>query len=112
MVKYTNPMPDVDSLMQEWPQQFEMLLRKEGLPSHKLKCSLTEYIDLMCAIFEIPVYEKRIQSLHLLFTLYVAVKSSQLYKVGNERDNDETSPVVGTTVKMINSETTDQLILE
>lgn len=101
MVRYTNPMPDLDSLMQEWPQPVEMLLRKDGFPSHKLRCTLSEYIDIVCAVFDVPVYEQKVQSLHVLFSLYTAIKGSQLYKTSaRSASSGETSNVP------------DQLILE
>lgn len=112
MVKYTSQMPDIDSLMQEWPQSLELLLRKDGFPSHKLDCSLSDYVDLTCALFDVPVYEKKIQSLHLLFSLFVAIKSSQLYNVGNEGDIDESAEKISNNEQHINTGTTDQLILD
>lgn len=105
MVRYTNPMPDLDSLMQEWPQSVEMLLRKDGFPTHKLRCSLAEYVDIACAVFDIPVYEQRVQSLHVLFSLYIAVKGSQLYKSREEASTSRTPS--GNA-----SNAPDQLILE
>lgn len=105
MVRYTNPMPDLDSLMQEWPQSVEMLLRKDGFPSYKLRCTLAEYIDIVCAVFDIPVYEQRVQSLHMLFSLFIAIKGSQLYKAHEETSTSRT-PSANT------SNAPDQLILE
>lgn len=91
VVKYSEPMPDLDDLMQEWPEPIENLLKLQGFPSYKMKGPLTEYIDLVCCIFDIPVHKNRIQSLHLLFSLYAAVKNSQLYRnanTGRESSNE------------------------
>lgn len=41
-------MPDVESLMQEWPQKFEEFLTTIDLPGAELDCSLTEYVDIVC----------------------------------------------------------------
>ncbi|XP_012558832.1 intraflagellar transport protein 46 homolog isoform X1 [Hydra vulgaris] len=76
-VHYTKPMPDIEKLMQEWPPEFEELLNNLKLPSADIECELAEYIDIICAIVDIPVYASRIQSLHLLFTLYSEFKNSQ-----------------------------------
>ncbi|NWX21185.1 IFT46 protein, partial [Aegotheles bennettii] len=79
-VHYTRPMPDIESLMQEWSPEFEELLGKVGLPTAEMSCDLTEYIDLICAILDIPVYKSRIQPLHILFSLYLEFKNSQHFK--------------------------------
>ncbi|XP_049713016.1 intraflagellar transport protein 46 homolog isoform X1 [Elephas maximus indicus] len=76
-VHYTRPMPDIDTLMQEWSPEFEELLGKVSLPTAEIGCSLPEYIDMICAILDIPIYKSRIQSLHLLFSLYSEFKNSQ-----------------------------------
>ncbi|XP_028930243.1 intraflagellar transport protein 46 homolog isoform X1 [Ornithorhynchus anatinus] len=79
-VHYTRPMPDIDTLMQEWCPEFEELLGKVSLPTAEMDCSLAEYVDMICAILDIPVYKSRIQSLHLLFSLYSEFKNSQHFK--------------------------------
>ncbi|XP_019367228.1 PREDICTED: intraflagellar transport protein 46 homolog [Gavialis gangeticus] len=79
-VHYTRPMPDIDTLMQEWSPEFEELLGKVSLPTADISCGLAEYIDMICAILDIPVYKSRIQSLHVLFSLYSEFKNSQHFK--------------------------------
>nr|CAD7409798.1 unnamed protein product [Timema poppensis] len=76
-VHYTRSMPDIDGLMQEWPSDLEQQLREVGLPTDDLDCDLPSFVDIVCSLFDIPTYESRIQSLHVLFTLYSAVKTSQ-----------------------------------
>ncbi|CAH0728612.1 unnamed protein product, partial [Brenthis ino] len=80
---YTCKMPDIDNLMEEWPDTMEDTLNEVGFPPANIDCSLSQYVDLVCAIFDIPVQgdtlNDRIQALHLLFNLYSAVKNSQLY---------------------------------
>uniref|UniRef100_A0A3B4BSQ3 Intraflagellar transport protein 46 homolog n=1 Tax=Pygocentrus nattereri TaxID=42514 RepID=A0A3B4BSQ3_PYGNA len=80
-VHYNRPMPDIDTLMQEWPPEFEELLGKVNLPTADINCGLAEYIDIICGILDIPVYKNRIQSLHVLFTLYSEFKNSQVSTV-------------------------------
>jgi len=73
-VHYSKSMPDIDLLMQEWPSEVENLLSEMALPSADLDCSLPTYIDMICSILDIPVHNSRIQSLHVLFSLYSAFK--------------------------------------
>uniref|UniRef100_A0A3Q2I0H0 Intraflagellar transport protein 46 homolog n=4 Tax=Equus TaxID=9789 RepID=A0A3Q2I0H0_HORSE len=91
-VHYTRPMPDIDTLMQEWSPEFEELLGKVSLPTAEIDCSLAEYIDMICAILDIPIYKSRIQSLHLLFSLYSEFKNSQHFKALAEGKKAFTPP--------------------
>lgn len=70
-------MPDLDDLMQQWPEQIEDQLKEKEFP--KPDGNLEEYIDKVCGIFGIPTTNK-IEALHVFFALYAAVKSSQLFK--------------------------------
>ncbi|XP_054079303.1 intraflagellar transport protein 46 homolog [Rissa tridactyla] len=79
-VHYTRPMPDIETLMQEWSPEFEELLGKVGLPTAEMSCDLAEYVDIICAILDIPVYKSRVQPLHVLFSLYSEFKNSQHFK--------------------------------
>ncbi|CAF0821605.1 unnamed protein product [Adineta ricciae] len=79
-VQYRKPMPNVDDLMQEWPTQFEDLLRETSAPPADIDTDLTTYTDIACALLDIPVYESRIQSLHALFSLYLGFKNSEHFK--------------------------------
>ncbi|XP_056224942.1 intraflagellar transport protein 46 homolog isoform X1 [Seriola aureovittata] len=76
-VQYVRPMPDIDSLMQEWPSELEELLGRLQLPAARLHCDLTQYTDVLCSLLDVPVYGSRIQSLHLLFSLYLEFRDSQ-----------------------------------
>ncbi|XP_067826941.1 intraflagellar transport protein 46 homolog isoform X1 [Heptranchias perlo] len=94
-VHYTKPMPDIDTLMQEWPPEFEELLGKVSLPTAEVNCDLPQYIDMICAILDIPVYKDRIHSLHVLFTLYSEFKNSQHFKAlaeGNQVSSRDEPP--------------------
>ena len=85
-------MPDIDTLMQEWSPEFEELLGKVSLPTAEIDCTLAEYIDMICAILDIPVYKSRIQNLHLLFSLYSEFKNSQHFKALAEGKTAFTPP--------------------
>ncbi|XP_051494648.1 intraflagellar transport protein 46 homolog isoform X5 [Apus apus] len=91
-VLYTRPMPDIESLMQEWSPEFEELLGKVGLPTAEMSCDLPEYIDMICAILDIPVYKSQIQPLHVLFSLYSEFKNSQHFKPLADGNKGRTSP--------------------
>ncbi|KAJ2953511.1 hypothetical protein O0L34_g1110 [Tuta absoluta] len=83
-VTYSSKMPDIDTLMEEWPENIEETLNDVGFPPPTLDCSLSQYVDIVCGLFDIPVtgdtLNDRIQALHLLFSLYSAVKNNQLFE--------------------------------
>ncbi|GAB1603007.1 intraflagellar transport protein 46 homolog [Argonauta hians] len=84
-VHYTKNIPPIDNLMQEWPPQFEALLKQVSLPSANMDISLADYIRTICCILDIPVYQTShsndmIQSLHVLFTLYNEFQNSQHFQ--------------------------------
>ncbi|XP_066024855.1 intraflagellar transport protein 46 homolog [Pocillopora verrucosa] len=76
-VHYQRNMPDIESLMQEWPPEFEDLLNQVGLPTADLDVELHQYVDLICGILDIPVHNNRIHAMHVLFTLFSEFKNSQ-----------------------------------
>ncbi|CAJ1048385.1 intraflagellar transport protein 46 homolog [Xyrichtys novacula] len=76
-VQYGRAMPDIDSLMQEWPAELEELLGRLTLPPARLQCGAAQYADIICGLLDIPVHGSRIQSLHLLFSLYLEFRDSQ-----------------------------------
>uniref|UniRef100_T1J6N3 Intraflagellar transport protein 46 homolog n=1 Tax=Strigamia maritima TaxID=126957 RepID=T1J6N3_STRMM len=79
-VHYSKPMPDIENLMQEWDPQFEELLKEVGLPSADTDCDLSQYVDVICGLLDIPIYKSKIQALHVLFTLYSEFKNSQHFR--------------------------------
>lgn len=103
-----SPMPDLDDLMQEWPANIENLLKFYGFPSWKLNGSISKYIDIVCCMFDIPVYKNKIQSLHLLFCLYAAIRNSQLYQA----NTGEVSKDTYADENGEKSTSTDQLVLD
>eukprot|EP00644_Phytophthora_capsici_P016718 jgi/Phyca11/572302/estExt2_Genewise1.C_PHYCAscaffold_470258 len=76
-VHYTKTMPDIESLMQVWPEEFEELLSKSTLPSADLDMGLEQYVRVICALLDIPVHKNVYESLHVLFTLYLEFRSNQ-----------------------------------
>lgn len=94
-VHYTKNMPDIDTLMQEWPPDLEELLNKVSLPSADMDCSLDDYVKVICSILDIPIYKSnqnndKVQALHVLFTLYNEFQNSQHFQAlahENKMDN-------------------------
>ena len=64
-------MPDIDLLMEEWPSEFEELLKTTPLPNADIDLTLQEYARTACALLDIPVYDNLVESLHVLFSLYL-----------------------------------------
>lgn len=83
-IHYSKTMPDIDNLMQEWPEDMEETLKATSLPLSDLSADLSTQVDLVCSLLDIPRYKSRIQSLHVLFTLYSAFKQSQHFNQFNE----------------------------
>ena len=61
----------------ECSQQVEDILKDTGIPTAEFQCDVTTYADIICTLLDIPVHKSRIQSLHVLFSLYSAFKHSQ-----------------------------------
>lgn len=80
-IAYTKPMPDIDNLMEVWPQEFEEALGALELPGPDLEVDLQTYARVVCSLLDIPVYSQPsaknlVESLHVLFTLYSDFKSN------------------------------------
>lgn len=75
-------MPEIDDLMQVWPQEIEDAIQNIKFPSEEIDLSLEDYCKLACSIIDIPVHATPtstniIESLHVLFTLYSEFKANQ-----------------------------------
>jgi intraflagellar transport protein 46 len=104
--------------MQEWPPAFEQVLATVELPSADLNVSLKEYTSIVCgwwrrwrvvcfnppltqqsnpparspaALLDIPVHKSRVESLHLLFSLFIEFKNSQHFKGRQDADAQPTA---------------------
>eukprot|EP00294_Goniomonas_avonlea_P011237 CAMPEP_0114554624 /NCGR_PEP_ID=MMETSP0114-20121206/8310_1 /TAXON_ID=31324 /ORGANISM="Goniomonas sp, Strain m" /LENGTH=387 /DNA_ID=CAMNT_0001739685 /DNA_START=30 /DNA_END=1193 /DNA_ORIENTATION=+ len=82
-VNYTRPMPDIEALMQVWPQEMEEALNEHQLPTAELDVDVKAYTRIICSLLDIPVYQNLTESLHVLFTLYSVFKNNQHF---NESD--------------------------
>nr|XP_012152012.1 PREDICTED: intraflagellar transport protein 46 homolog isoform X2 [Megachile rotundata] len=71
-VNLMKPMPDIDSLLQQWPAEVEEKLNEAELDFTELDCELHELVDIICNLLDIPSDgESRLEALHTLFTLYL-----------------------------------------
>ncbi|XP_050296917.1 intraflagellar transport protein 46 homolog [Anthonomus grandis grandis] len=108
VVRYSQPMPDIEDLMQQWPEDLEQTFKREGFPKPEENQPITEYIETVCTYLQIPVTKNKVQSLHLLFCLYTAIKQLKLYQnqaaISDEKKRENNSEK--------NLEEADQLVLE
>lgn len=86
-VHYRKNMPEIDTLMEMWPTEFEEALKKIPLPSPDLALSLGEYSKILCSILDIPVYENPVESLHLMFSLFMAFKENPHFQAMANENN-------------------------
>ncbi|KDO32418.1 hypothetical protein SPRG_02895 [Saprolegnia parasitica CBS 223.65] len=98
-VHYSKSMPDIETLMQVWPDEFEDLLSKMQLPNADLNVSLEQFTRIICAILDIPVYKNVYESLHVLFTLFLEFRSNQHF-MNYENDVPLTNGLATTRLDM------------
>jgi intraflagellar transport protein 46 len=80
-VYYSKPMPNIENLMQEWPAQFEEVLNSDlQLPPPGIDLDIDQYVRMLCAILDIPVHSNLVESLHVMFTLYLEFRENQHFK--------------------------------
>ena len=91
-VFYNKPMPNVESLMQIWPESIESILKDIPFPGENLNISLDNYSKLVCNMLDIPVHKDSnksiIQALHVLFTLYSEFKANVNFQRKKEKGED------------------------
>jgi intraflagellar transport protein 46 len=76
-VHYAKTMPDIENLMQVWPEDFEEKLKTVKLPPPEIDLSILDYARVLCCILDIPCHQNITESLHVLFTLYSEFSSNQ-----------------------------------
>lgn len=72
---------NIDNLMTEWPSDIERQM-DTCYPSASLNCSLSEYVKIICNLFDIPVenpdnHYDYIRALNILFNLYTAIRNEK-----------------------------------
>jgi intraflagellar transport protein 46 len=77
-VQYSRRMPDIETLMQVWPAEFEEHLQELALPElAEIDLDLPTYIRIIASILDVPVSTQVTESLHVIFTLYSEFKTNQ-----------------------------------
>eukprot|EP00744_Colponema_vietnamica_P004630 GILI01006879.1.p1 GENE.GILI01006879.1~~GILI01006879.1.p1 ORF type:complete len:532 (+),score=153.60 GILI01006879.1:56-1651(+) len=80
-VNYSKPMPDIEELLQIWPAEFEELLSSDlQFPPPQIDLDIEQHCRVMCAMLDIPVYDNIIESLHVMFSLFVEFRANQHFQ--------------------------------
>ena len=94
-VNYTKKMPDMQNLMEVWPEKEEQAYKKIEFPDEKMSISLENYSKIVCNMLDIPIYKNEgnqnkslIESLHCLFTLYSGFKDNIHFQNKDEKAKD------------------------
>nr|CAD2167638.1 unnamed protein product [Meloidogyne enterolobii] len=120
-VHYGKPMPSIESLMQEWPQSVEQNLKgMKLLLNDNLDAALEDYADICLSLIDIPVHKNRLDSLHVLFSLYAEFRNSQHFKnlaLGGSRQgfnngNDDDLEITEQLLLNNTSSTIDHLVVD
>ena len=77
---YSSKMPELEQLMEPWPEEFEETLNAVPLPSAEMDLSFEDYAKVICSLLEIPVRGNLIESLHHLFSLYAQFEGNQYFQ--------------------------------
>lgn len=70
-MNYSYKMPEIEELMQGWSSELLQCFESILLPTSEIDLSLEDYARVICSILDIPVKGNIIESLHLLFSLYL-----------------------------------------
>ena len=97
-VNYTKNMPDIESLMQEWPPEMEQAFKSTSFPGPEIDMHVADYAKIICAMSDIPVHKLQnekpvVESLHVLFTLFSEFRSNQHFQ---QQNNDGGAEGAGT----------------
>lgn len=82
-MQYSTKMPELEDLMELWPEELENALKSLPLPDADLDLSVDEYVRVICAILEIPIKGNMIESLHVLFSLFAQFEGNQYFQSQN-----------------------------
>ncbi|OHS92871.1 intraflagellar transport protein [Tritrichomonas foetus] len=77
---YSSKMPELEQLMEPWPEEFEETLNSVPLPSADMDLSFEDYAKVICSLLEIPVHGNIVESLHHLFSLYAQFEGNQYFQ--------------------------------
>jgi intraflagellar transport protein 46 len=90
-VNYTKQMPDIESLMQIWPDSMESTLNSVPFASESINLPPLNYAKLVCNMLDIPIHQLNsnkgvIEALHVMFTLYSEFKDNQHFHKGKDQN--------------------------
>jgi len=109
-VHYSKPMPDIEQLMQVWPEKFEELLRQVSLPSADMDMSAHEYARVVCSLMDIPVHSSHVEALHVLFTLFLEFRNNSHFRsMGMGMGMGAGSPLAGPSGEVGSDARTDHI---
>jgi intraflagellar transport protein 46 len=78
-MRYSSTMPELETLMENWPDAMEQALMSLLLPNGDLDLTFDEFCTVVCSILEIPVRGNLVESLHCLFSLYMQFESNHYF---------------------------------
>lgn len=86
-VSYSKNMPDVESLMQVWPERIENLLQDVKFPDGSVNMPTDAYAKIICNMLDVPLHKLNderslIEALHLVFSVYNEFKENQHFPRG------------------------------
>ena len=55
-VNYSKNMPDIQNLMDVWPDKEEQAYKKVDFPNEKMNISLENYTKIACNLMDIPIH--------------------------------------------------------
>jgi intraflagellar transport protein 46 len=84
-VSYSRAMPEFDALMEEWQPEMEQALQQIEFPDAEIDMHVSDYARLVLGMCDIPVHKTNnnksvVESLHVLFTLFVEFRNNQHFK--------------------------------
>jgi intraflagellar transport protein 46 len=93
-VNYSKTMPDFDKLMEEWHPDMEEALKQISFPGADIDMHVADYARLVLAMCDIPVHKlgnnkSVVESLHVLFTLFVEFRNNQHFKQFQNTENQQ-----------------------
>jgi intraflagellar transport protein 46 len=93
-VSYSKSMPNIETLMQIWPDKMESAFKEIEFPGEGLNMNIENYATIVCNMMDIPVHKLNsnksvIEALHVLFTLYSEFKENQHFQRQNNKKGED-----------------------
>lgn len=84
-VSYSKNMPDVESLMQVWPEKLENIFKDIPFPDGNINMSVENFAKIICSMLDVPIHKLNderslIEAMHLIFTVYSEFKENQHFQ--------------------------------